>query len=120
MDQLHHISVTFQWNLMKWRFFWKIFYRSPSTYCRYSQTVRLASNQYRDAIRKPAEVALYWIKYVAKHKGAQHLRSASIDLSDLTLYSVDVWLSLIVFVFSLVMLFVGLRRLFYVIIAWLV
>ncbi|XP_069674520.1 UDP-glycosyltransferase UGT5-like [Periplaneta americana] len=38
------------------------------------------SNQFRDRHQSPLDTALFWTEYVIKHSGAQHLRSAAVDL----------------------------------------
>lgn len=40
---------------------------------------------------KPIEVADYWIKYVVRHNGAQHLRVAGISLPLYKYYMLDVF-----------------------------
>lgn len=38
------------------------------------------SARFKDRPKPPMEEAVYWIEYVARHKGAPHLRSAAADL----------------------------------------
>ncbi|KAK8747105.1 hypothetical protein OTU49_016998 [Cherax quadricarinatus] len=45
----------------------------------------------RDRPQDPGEVALYWTKYVIRHKGAPHLRSPASTMTWYQLYNVDVW-----------------------------
>lgn len=40
------------------------------------------------------DTAIYWIEYVARHKGAFHLRSVGADLSWYQYYLVDVGITL--------------------------
>lgn len=60
------------------------------------------SERYRDQAITPLETAIYWIEYVARHKGAPHLRSAGLDLSFFAYHSLDVFavLSTALFVVS--------------------
>lgn len=39
----------------------------------------------------PMETAVYWVEYVARHKGAPHMRSAGQDLCWISLYNLDVY-----------------------------
>lgn len=39
----------------------------------------------------PLETAVYWVEYVARHKGAPHLRSAGQDLNFFQYHSLDVF-----------------------------
>lgn len=39
----------------------------------------------------PLETGMYWVKHVAKNKGASHLRSVAVELTFFQLYNVDVW-----------------------------
>lgn len=61
----------------------------------------MVSSLYRDQPKTPLETAVYWIEYVARHKGAPHMRSAGQDLSWIALYNFDVY----AFVLVLVILF---------------
>ncbi|KAJ6644050.1 UDP-glucosyltransferase 2, partial [Pseudolycoriella hygida] len=56
----------------------------------YSKQVKLMSDRYRDQPLTPLETAIYWTEYVARHKGAPHMRSAGLDLSFFAYYSIDV------------------------------
>lgn len=58
---------------------------------RYAQNAKLISARYRDQPMTPMETAVYWVEYVARHKGAPHMRSASLDLSFIAYHSLDVW-----------------------------
>lgn len=43
-----------------------------------------------DQPMKPMEIAIWWIEYVIRHKGAEHLRSPAVDKAWFKLYSLDV------------------------------
>lgn len=60
-------------------------------YDRYSKKVKVISERLRDQPRTPMETAVYWTEYVARHKGAPHLRSAGLDLSLVAYHSIDVF-----------------------------
>ncbi|XP_069955022.1 UDP-glucosyltransferase 2 [Cherax quadricarinatus] len=49
-----------------------------------------------DRPQEPAEVALYWIKYVIRHQGAYHLRCPAVTMTWYELYNVDVWATVVV------------------------
>ncbi|CAG9831116.1 unnamed protein product [Diabrotica balteata] len=48
---------------------------------KYLETARKLSTLSRDRPVKPMDLAIYWIEYIAKHKGAPHLRVAALDLT---------------------------------------
>lgn len=49
------------------------------------------SDRYRDQPLTPLETAIFWTEYVARHKGAPHMRSAGQDLSFFAYHSIDVF-----------------------------
>lgn len=51
---------------------------------------------FRDKPRTPPELAADWIEYVIRHDGAQHLRSAALDLNVFQYLLLDVILTLMV------------------------
>lgn len=63
----------------------------PIRFCRYSKQIKLMSERYRDQPLTPLETAIYWTEYVARHKGAPHMRSAGLDLSFFAYHSLDVF-----------------------------
>lgn len=72
---------------------------------RYSKQVKLMSNRYRDQPLTPLETAIYWTEYVARHKGAPHMRSAGLDLPFYAYHSFDVFaflLAVIYFIWLLI------------------
>lgn len=62
----------------------------------YSQRAKEVSNIFNDNLVHPMDQAIYWIEYVARHKGAPHLKSAAIEMSFFEYYSLDVYGALIV------------------------
>jgi len=52
------------------------------------------SDRYRDQPLSPLDTAIYWTEYVARHKGAPHMRSAGLDLSFIAYHSLDVFATL--------------------------
>lgn len=50
-----------------------------------------SSERYHDQLKTPLETAKHWIVHVAKNKGAQYLKSVSVDLPLYKLYNLDVW-----------------------------
>lgn len=63
--------------------------------CRYSKQIKLMSERYRDQPLTPLETAIYWTEYVARHRGAPHMRSAGLDLSFFAYHSLDVFATLL-------------------------
>ncbi len=57
---------------------------------KYRQKAKEISEVFNDNPRKPMVEAMYWIEYVARHKGAKHLKSAAIKLSWYQRLSLDV------------------------------
>ncbi|XP_015838775.2 UDP-glycosyltransferase UGT5 [Tribolium castaneum] len=47
---------------------------------KYKKNVQKRSKLMHDQPLKPLDLAVYWIEYVIRHKGAPHLRSAGLDL----------------------------------------
>lgn len=52
----------------------------------------MISDRFRDQPLTPLETGMFWVKHVAKNKGAPHLRSIAVDLSFCQLYNLDVWI----------------------------
>ncbi len=47
---------------------------------KYREKAKEISRIFNDNPRKPLDEAIYWIEYVARHKGAKHLKSGAINL----------------------------------------
>ncbi|XP_065077837.1 UDP-glycosyltransferase UGT5-like [Ochlerotatus camptorhynchus] len=48
------------------------------------------SQRYRDQPINPLDLAVYWTEYVLRHKGAPHIRTASMDLNLVQYHNLDV------------------------------
>ncbi|KAE8300176.1 2-hydroxyacylsphingosine 1-beta-galactosyltransferase [Larimichthys crocea] len=57
---------------------------------RYRQQARLLSNIHKDQPGHPVSRAVYWISYILRHHGANHLRSAVYEVSPYQYFLVDV------------------------------
>lgn len=58
---------------------------------RYTAAAKARSKTLKDVKVPPLELAVWWIEYVIRHKGAPHLRSASQDLCWYQRYQLDVY-----------------------------
>lgn len=58
---------------------------------RYSVAAKNISIRYRDRPIRPIALAQFWVEYVARHRGAPHLRPAGQNLSFLRYYGLDVY-----------------------------
>ncbi|XP_062922136.1 UDP-glucuronosyltransferase 2C1-like [Mobula hypostoma] len=72
----------------------------------YRDNMKKLSALHRDQPESPMERAVFWIEYVARHKGAGHLRSESYRLPWYTYYCVDVMVFLLSMFFMLTLLVV--------------
>ncbi|XP_060709181.1 UDP-glucuronosyltransferase 2A2-like [Hemiscyllium ocellatum] len=61
----------------------------------YRENMQKLSALHRDQPESPMERAIFWIEYVARHKGAAHLRSESYRLPWYVYYCVDVMIFLV-------------------------
>ncbi|KAM4594214.1 2-hydroxyacylsphingosine 1-beta-galactosyltransferase [Fundulus diaphanus] len=57
---------------------------------RYRKQARLLSNIHKDQPGHPVTRAVYWISYILRHNGANHLRSAVYEVSPYQYFLVDV------------------------------
>lgn len=64
-------------------------------FLRYSKNAKVISKRYRDQPKRPLETAIYWVEYVARHKGAKHMHSAGQDLNFLQYHNIDILLAFI-------------------------
>ncbi|XP_067640049.1 UDP-glycosyltransferase UGT5-like isoform X2 [Eurosta solidaginis] len=60
----------------------------------YAKNVAEISARYKDQPMNPLDLAVYWVEYVVRHKGAKHLHCAGQDLSFIQYHSIDVLLIL--------------------------
>ncbi|KAG7199417.1 hypothetical protein KM043_014046 [Ampulex compressa] len=77
------------------------------------------NNSYREAAKKrsallrdlpisPRNLATFWVEHVARHGGAEHLKSSARHMSGIRYYSIDV---VIFYFISLILLMYGLKKL---------
>ena len=59
--------------------------------CRYFKRAKIISSRYRDQPLTPMQTAIYWVEYVARHKGAFHMHSAGQDLSFIEYHNLDIF-----------------------------
>lgn len=74
-------------------------------YCRYWLTAKKRSALMHDRPIKPLDLAIYWIEFIIRHKGAPHLRVAGVDIPWYKYFLLDVLaLSLAVILFVIICL----------------
>lgn len=66
-------------------------------YSKYAENAKVISKRYRDQPKRPLDTAIYWVEYVARHKGATHMHCAGQDLSPLEYHNLDIFLLIIAF-----------------------
>lgn len=66
----------------------------------YAQVAKTVSARFRDQIKTPLDTAIYWVEYVARHKGCPHLRSSSIEFPFYKLHNLDVSLVLLLIILA--------------------
>nr|AVT42218.1 UDP-glucuronosyltransferase 40AD1 [Lissorhoptrus oryzophilus] len=66
---------------------------------RYFENAKKRQELFHDRPMRPMETAIYWIEYVIRHKGADHLKLGGAKLPWYRFYFLDVILFLAVFVF---------------------
>ncbi|XP_035916783.1 UDP-glycosyltransferase UGT5-like [Anopheles stephensi] len=57
---------------------------------RYKTVAQSISARYRDQPVEPLELAAFWVEYVIRHRGAEHLKSAGQELGFLQYHGIDV------------------------------
>ena len=70
--------------------------------CSYATRMRRVSELMRDQKERPLDRAVYWIEYVIRHQGAQHLRSPSRYLNVFQRDLIDIALAAFVFILAAV------------------
>lgn len=50
---------------------------------------------------RPLETAIYWVEYIARHRGAAHMHSAGQDLSFLAYHNLDILIAVFAFFYVL-------------------
>lgn len=58
--------------------------------CSYKERMMKLSALHNDQPVKPLDLAVYWTEYVMRHKGAEHLRLAALNLNWFQYHSLDV------------------------------
>lgn len=49
-------------------------------FCRYQRRAKELSARYKDRPQSPLDTAIYWIEYVARHKGAHFMKTAAVGM----------------------------------------
>uniref|UniRef100_A0A1L8E195 UDP-glucuronosyltransferase n=1 Tax=Nyssomyia neivai TaxID=330878 RepID=A0A1L8E195_9DIPT len=57
---------------------------------KYVTRARLISSRFRDQTEDPMSRAIYWVEYVARHKGAKHLVSGRQELNFIQYHNLDI------------------------------
>ncbi|XP_073813172.1 UDP-glucosyltransferase 2-like [Musca autumnalis] len=65
----------------------------------YIKLAKLKSIQFRDQQNTPMQRAIFWVEYVIRHNGADHLRNLGQNLNTVQFYNIDVWLFICLIVF---------------------
>ena len=60
----------------------------------YTQKVQDMSRRYRDQPMNPLDLAVYWVEHVVRHKGAEYLHCAGLDLNFWQYHNIDAMLIL--------------------------
>ncbi|XP_043533233.1 UDP-glucuronosyltransferase 2A2-like isoform X3 [Chiloscyllium plagiosum] len=76
----------------------------------YRENMQKLSALHRDQPESPMERAIFWVEYVARHKGAAHLRSESYRLPWYVYYCIDVMIFLLSLFLIVIMLTVQLLK----------
>ncbi|XP_026200006.1 UDP-glucuronosyltransferase 2B17-like [Anabas testudineus] len=76
----------------------------------YRDKMKTLSNLHRDQPMKPMDLAMFWIEFVMRHKGAPHLRTESYKMSKIQYYSIDVVAFLLTVVLLVFTVFISLVR----------
>lgn len=77
---------------------------------KYKMNMVRISRRYHDRQVSPMENAIYWIEYVAKHQGADHLKNAGLQMNVFEYYCLDVFAFLFLILFAFCWLLVAFVR----------
>nr|AVT42215.1 UDP-glucuronosyltransferase 40AC1 [Lissorhoptrus oryzophilus] len=66
---------------------------------KYKENAKRKSILMKDRQVQPLDDAIYWINYIIRHKGAPHLRVASLDLAWYQYYLLDVYVPIFVIIY---------------------
>jgi UDP:flavonoid glycosyltransferase YjiC (YdhE family) len=58
---------------------------------KFGENAKVVSSRYHDQPLKPLEMAVYWVEYVCRHKGAPHLHSAGQNLNTIQYHNLDIF-----------------------------
>ncbi|CAG9806947.1 unnamed protein product [Chironomus riparius] len=58
---------------------------------KYYENAKIISKRFNDRPMTPQESVVYWTEYAHRHKGAQHLKAASLELNFFEFRSIDVY-----------------------------
>lgn len=78
---------------------------------KYYENAKIISKRFNDRPMTPQESVVYWTEYAHRHKGAQHLKAASLELNFFEFRSIDVYAVLLLI--ALVIVYVD-----YLILSW--
>ncbi|XP_044267725.1 UDP-glycosyltransferase UGT5-like isoform X1 [Tribolium madens] len=79
---------------------------------KYREMAKSKSKSFHDRLVKPMDMAIYWVEYVIRHGGAQHLRVASLDLPLYKYFLLDVIVSLLIIILVvLVVVYIIIKKL---------
>ena len=68
---------------------------------RFKKQAEELSTRFRDRPMPPLETAIYWVEYVARHRGAHHMRTAAVGMPLYKYLLLDV-IAFLLLVFGLV------------------
>uniref|UniRef100_A0A2H8TL16 2-hydroxyacylsphingosine 1-beta-galactosyltransferase n=2 Tax=Melanaphis sacchari TaxID=742174 RepID=A0A2H8TL16_9HEMI len=57
---------------------------------KFKETAKIQSQVFKDQPMKPIDRAVYWVEYIIKHGGAEHLKSDSLELNDVQYFLLDI------------------------------
>ncbi|XP_037939472.1 UDP-glycosyltransferase UGT5-like [Teleopsis dalmanni] len=78
---------------------------------KYTNTIKQFSVLYRDRPMSARQVAVFWVEYILRHKGAKHMQSPAVFLNNWQLLSLDVIGFLLAVLFVVILIFVKLCKL---------
>ncbi|XP_055384246.1 UDP-glycosyltransferase UGT5-like [Condylostylus longicornis] len=77
---------------------------------KYALQIKEMSRRYKDQPMLPLETAIYWVEYVARHKGADHIKSASQALSFIQYHNLDAFGIILLAFYLVYRLIMGMLR----------
>ena len=66
---------------------------------KYRENVKVFADLYRDRPMSARQTAVFWIEYVLRHRGAPHLQSQAVFMSNFEYWGLDIGLVLLVILF---------------------